>query len=109
MELLAGEPSAVDVPRDDASAQTIFRCPTCQIAVWSTYGRPDVFFVRAGTLDDPSGVVPDVHIYTRSKVGWVALPDSAPAFDRYYDPRALWPATSRERIDALRARSRREG
>ncbi len=104
VELLAGEPRPVDVPRDDGTAQRIYRCPTCEVAVFSEYGRPDVRFVRGGTLDDPTGVTPDVHIYTRSKVGWVALPASAPAFEVFYDVGALWPAASLERLEALRAR-----
>lgn len=29
------------------------RCPNCQVAVYSTYGRSDVLFVRGGTLDEP--------------------------------------------------------
>jgi hypothetical protein len=101
VELLAGEPQPVDVPRDDGSTQRIFRCPTCQVAVFSEYGRPEVRFVRGGTLDDPTGVEPDVHIYTRSKVGWLSLPDSVPAFEVYYDAKALWPAASRERLAAV--------
>jgi hypothetical protein len=103
VELLAGDPQPVDVPRDDGSKQRIFRCPTCQVAVFSEYGRPEVRFVRGGTLDDPSGVIPDVHIYTRSKVGWVMLPDSAPSFEDYYDSRTLWPAASLERLKAVMA------
>jgi hypothetical protein len=59
-----------------------------------------VRFVRSGTLDDPKGITPDVHIYTRSKVGWLALPDGAPAFDEYYDTKQLWPAASLERLRA---------
>jgi hypothetical protein len=102
--LLAGEPEPVDVPRDDGSTQRIFRCPACQVAVFSQYTHPEVRFVRAGTLDDPASVVPDVHIFTKSKVGWVALPDSAPAFDVYYDMKALWPAASLERVEAMKAR-----
>jgi len=105
MELLSGELRPVDVPRDDGSAQRIFRCPTCEVAVFSEYGSPKVRFVRAGTLDDPSAVRPDVHIYTRSKLPWVELPGSAPAFEEYYDMQALWPAESLERLEALRARS----
>jgi hypothetical protein len=101
MEILAGTPQAVHVPRDDGSAQRIFRCPTCQIAVFSEYVRPGVLFVRGGTLDDPRGVTPDVHIYTRSKVGWVTLPAGTPAFDEYYDPAALWPGESRRRYAAV--------
>jgi hypothetical protein len=106
VELVAGEPRPVDVPRDDGSRQRIFRCPTCQVAVFSQYGRPDVLFVRGGTLDDPSAVTPDVHIYTRSKLSWVGLPETVPAFEVYYDPKALWPPASLERLEALEASAR---
>jgi hypothetical protein len=103
VEVLAGDPRPVDVPRDDGSAQTVYRCPACQVAVFSQYGHPGVRFVRGGTLDDPTEVVPDVHIFTRSKVGWVMLPDSAPAFDVYYDSKALWPSASLDRLQAILA------
>jgi len=103
VEVLAGDPQPVDVPRDDGSSQRIFRCPICQVAVFSEYTRPEFRFVRAGTLDEPSGVVPDVHIFTRSKVDWVTLPDSTPAFEVYYDVKALWPAASLERAEAVMA------
>jgi hypothetical protein len=101
VQLLAGRPRRVDAPRDDGSTQQIFRCPTCQIAIYSLYGRPDVWFVRAGTLDDPSRVAPDVHIFTRSKREWVALPESVPAYDVYYDPNVVWSPVSLDRIAAL--------
>jgi hypothetical protein len=104
VELLAGAPQPVDVPRDDGSTQRIFRCPTCQVAVYSQYTLPEVLFVRGGTLDDPSRVAPDVHIYTRSKLSWVALPESVPAFEVYYDTKALWPRASLERLKAVRSR-----
>ena len=105
VELLAGEPVVVRVARDDAGKHTqkIFRCPTCQVAVFSQYTRPGVWFVRAGTLDDPSAVAPDVHIFTRSKLPWVALPEDVPTFDVYYDTEKLWPAESLARIEALSA------
>ena len=104
VELVEGEPQPVGAPRDDGSTQTIYRCPECQVAVFSEYGRPEVLFVRAGTLDDPSSIAPDVHIFTRSKVPWVTLPGSAPAFDVYYDSKALWPAESLERLDVALGR-----
>jgi hypothetical protein len=100
VEVLSGTPQPVEAPRDDGSTQTIFRCPTCQIAVFSEYGRSEVRFVRAGTLDDPSTVAPDVHIYTRSKLDWVTLPESVPAFEAYYDSKKLWPTASLERLAA---------
>ena len=101
VELLAGDPQPVGVPRDDGSTQRIFRCPTCQVAVFSQYSRPEVRFVRGGTLDEPSGVTPDVHIFTTSKLSWITLPESVPAFEVYYDPKALWPAASLERLEAI--------
>jgi hypothetical protein len=106
VEVLAGDMQQVDAPRDDGSVQQIFRCPTCQVALFSHYGHPGVRFVRGGTLDEPASVEPDVHIYTRSKLPWITLPGSAPAFDDYYDSKALWPAASLERLRAVLAPAR---
>lgn len=109
VKVLTGAPEPVEVPRDDGSTQTIYRCPRCQIAAFSRYTRLDVLFVRGGTLDDPSAVAPDVHIYTRSKLGWLALPESVPAFEEYYDTKAVWPVASLERLAALKAAARARG
>ncbi|HSD03796.1 MAG TPA: GFA family protein [Gaiellales bacterium] len=109
VEVVEGEPRAVDVPRDDGSSQRIFRCPACQVAVFSEYTRPEVLFVRAGTLDDPAQVSPDVHIYTRSKLDWVAIAEAVPAFDVYYDTKALWPAESYDRLRAVLPSRRSDG
>lgn len=101
VELLAGDPEPVPVPRSGAKKQKIWRCPTCRVAVFSQYTRRQIRFVRAGTLDDPASVAPDVHIFTRSKLPWVTLPESVPAFNVYYDTKKLWPAESLERLKAL--------
>ena len=83
----------------------VIRCEVlrCQVAVFSEYGRPEVLFVRGGSLDDPASVAPDVHIFTRSKLPWVTLPDGVPAVDVYYDSKRLWPAESLERLAAVTA------
>jgi hypothetical protein len=100
--LLSGDPAPVAVPTDSGRPHEIYRCPACRIALWSDYGRrPALRFVRVGTLDDPAALPPDVHIYTRSKLPWVRLPEGVPAFDAYYDMRALWPAASLERRRAI--------
>ena len=96
VELLAGEPELVPVPRG-SKKQKIWRCPTCQIAVFSQYTTPRLRFVRGGTLDDPSSVAPDVHIYTRSKLPWVVLPEGVAAVPVYYSSAELWPPASLER------------
>jgi hypothetical protein len=101
VEVLKGTAQSRDVPRDDGSVQRIFRCPHCQVAIFSEYGRREVRFVRGGTLDDPTGITPDVHIFTRSKVGWVTIPEGTPAFQVYYDRNKLWPADSLRRLEAV--------
>ena len=105
VELLAGDPQPVAVPRSGGKKQKIWRCPTCQVALFSQYTSPRIRFVRGGTLDDPSGVAPDVHIFTRSKLPWVTLPKLVPAFEVYYDMNALWPAASLERLEAIMSRA----
>ena len=105
VEVVSGEPLRVDVPRDDGSVQRIFRCPTCQVAVFSEYSRREIRFVRAGTLDEPTDITPDVHIYTRSKVDWVRLPAGAHVVEEYYDHETLWPAESLRRLAAVLPRS----
>jgi hypothetical protein len=104
VELLAGEPVPIDVPRGARSTQRIWRCPTCQVAVYSRYTSGKLRFVRAGTLDDPASVEPDVHIYTRSKLPWVVLPEGVPAFRSYYEPEKVWRAESLERLAAVKRR-----
>lgn len=53
VQLLAGDQQPVEAPPDDGSTQRIFRCPTCQVAVYTQYGRPGLRLVRGGTLDQP--------------------------------------------------------
>ena len=102
VEILAGEPEPVTMPTESGLPHDIYRCPKCRIAVWSTYGgRTKIRFVRVGTLENPAALPPDVHIYTRSKLPWVALPEGVPAFEAYYDSKKLWPAESLERRAAL--------
>ncbi len=105
VQVLSGDPQPVAVPRTGNRTQKIWRCPACQIALYSEYTRRDVCFVRGGTLDDPAAVAPDVHIFTRSKLPWVTLPDTVPAFSVYYDTKKLWPAASLERLEAVLASS----
>lgn len=96
--VLSGDPRPTSVPTDSGRPHDIYRCPDCQTAVWSDYGRrPGLRFVRTGTLDDPAAVTPDVHIYTRSKLPWVVLPEGVPSFEAYYSTKELWPAGSLER------------
>ncbi len=100
--LLSGTVEEVILPTDSGRQQKVYRCSACRIAVWSIYGGVDKLrFVRVGTLDDPTAMKPDVHIYVRSKLPWIALPEGVPAFDAYYNSKKLWPAESLERRRAI--------
>ena len=102
VELDSGDPQPFAMPTDSGRPHDVYRCPSCGTAVWSDYGGRKVLrFVRVGTLDDPSTLTPDVHIYVRSKLPWVALPEGVPAFEAYYDSKKLWPAGSLERRRAI--------
>ena len=104
VELLAGRPVVVSLSTDSGHPHDVYRCEACQSPLWSDYGRRGwLYFVRVATLDKPGAFVPDVHIYTRTKLPWVVLPEGAKVFEGYYDTRAEWPEDSLSRYKAARA------
>ena len=102
--LLQGEPEPVATPSQSGKGQTIWRCPDCRVAVWSTYAGAGekLRFMRVGTLDAGHDIKPDVHIYTSTKQSWVLLPDGVPQYAEYYPAREVWPPDSIARIRAVR-------
>lgn len=101
IELIEGAPRAISMPTPSGRPHDIYRCDACEVAVWSDYGRrPYLRFVRAATLDEPHSITPDVHIYTKSKAPWLALPDGARVFAEFYDMNAEWPEESKARRKA---------
>ena len=107
VHLLEGHIVDIEVPSPSGANQSISRCPKCLVAVWSYYLAMSggigklVRFVRVGTLDDPSRLPPNIHIYTSSKQPWVALPPDALAVEKYYETEKVWPRESLERRAAL--------
>ncbi len=106
VELLQGSVETIDTPSNSGKGQKIVRCPHCRVAVWSHYAGAGeaVCFVRAGTLDDPDRVTPDIHIFTESKLPWVVLPADVPAFPQYYPVKEHWPAESLDRLRRAKER-----
>jgi hypothetical protein len=78
----------------------VFFCDRCGTYVWSFYHAApgDCLFVRAGTLDRPQQVKPDVHIFTRSRLPWLEIPHGTPAFDAFYKIDEVWPPESKGRL-----------
>jgi hypothetical protein len=86
VELLGEPPQRIDTPSASGKGQAIFRCPHCNVAVWSHYAGvgPRANFIRVGTLDDPATCSPDVHIFTADKQPWVVIPEGAEQFTMFY-------------------------
>jgi hypothetical protein len=109
IKILRGKLQAVPVPRG-FGPHDIYRCPKCKVALWSAYGRGrPIRFVRVGTLDHPSTIRPDIHIYTETKLPWVKLPKGTPAFRQYYDLQKVWPLKSRQRLKLALATQKQNG
>ncbi len=105
IEVLSGELTVSALKSGSGGHHDIYRCSECLCAVWSDYGRrPNLRFVRVGTLDDPTALSPDVHIFTRSKQPWVGLPVGVPGFEVFYDRKELYPPETLARYRAAVAR-----
>jgi hypothetical protein len=102
VEATGAKPASRVLAGGSGNPHEVFFCGGCGTYVWSDYRRVPgpCLFVRAGTLDDPSRVVPDVHIFTRSKLPWVRLPEGARAVEASYKIEDVWPPESVRRLRA---------
>lgn len=103
VELLSGEVEFATIPTQSGKGQKIARCPSCKVVLWSHYlgAGEAVSFVRVGTLEKPGDCPPDIHIFVRSKLPWVVVPEGATAVPEFYRRSELWPAESVARFRAL--------
>lgn len=102
-ELVSGDLTEHILKSGSGKMHSVHRCAQCGCAVWSHYpglGKLMTAF-RAGTLDKPDGVTPDVVIFAKFKMSWVTLPDNIPSFPEYYDARTVLPPEEIERLRAL--------
>lgn len=70
---------------DTESGKPVSRqfCGTCGSPIRSVLGsNPAILAVKAGTLDDPGPFPPGVHVWTESRIGWVAIPEGVPQLER---------------------------
>lgn len=82
----------------------VARCPVCRTALWNEHGTRQAItrYVRVGTLDTPSALPPQAHIFTRSMQPWLRLPQDVPFHAAYYDAAKTWPAASLARYEAAK-------
>jgi hypothetical protein len=79
---LVGELHTVSWDTPSGAVGTGYFCPGCGSRVFHRSSRsPHGAMLRAGSLDDPSGVVPACHLWVSRKLPWVALDPDVPAYD----------------------------
>ncbi|KAF4463595.1 glutathione-dependent formaldehyde-activating [Fusarium albosuccineum] len=79
----------VCLPSQSGLGQTVASCPACHTGLWTFYAGSGLLltYFRAGTLDRPWEIQPDVHIYTSSRQSWITVDDGKPSFEGYYPSR----------------------
>jgi hypothetical protein len=77
--IVAGQPKGFTKLGDSGRSVTRYFCPDCGSPLYTVPPlHPDLIFIKAGSLDDPSVVKPDREAWTRSRVDWAAIaPDLA--------------------------------
>jgi hypothetical protein len=76
-------------------------CASCGVRLWSEPPKfPELAVLRPGTLDDAKRFTPVAHIWTRSALPWVTIPEGAARYEKQ-------PADFRELFALWRDRARR--
>lgn len=76
---------------DSGAVTTCWFCPSCGARIYHTSSRaPAAATLKAGTLDDATGVFPAAHLWTRRKQPWVRLDPEIPTFETQPEDLAGW-------------------
>ena len=76
--LLSGELKTFTTLCDSGRTKECAFCPSCGTRIYHQ-GEAGMS-IKAGTLDETSGLHPDAHYWTKSKQPWVPIPDGARTF-----------------------------
>lgn len=75
---------ATYLDRDTESGEPLARefCAQCGSPIRSVPSAAKMVAVKAGTLEQPDGFAPTMHIWTRSALPWVEIPSETPQFEK---------------------------
>jgi hypothetical protein len=74
----------------ESTAPEHIGCATCFTRIANSNSAvPGLLILRAGTLDRSDEIVPVVHIWTKRKQPWIAIPDDIPIFEESPSPEAF--------------------
>lgn len=82
-QLLKGAPKAYDVVAESGNTVSRKFCPDCGTPLFSELtAAPDIWIVKAGSLDNPGILRPSMHIWCDSSQPWMPSEDGLPHFPR---------------------------
>ncbi len=84
VQVVQGELAEREYRSDESGRWLRMRfCPDCGTTVFHTSEfRPGFRSIAAGTLDDPTWLKIDLHVWVRSKLPWVSVPDGVAVFQK---------------------------
>lgn len=83
---LEGQAKHWDMVADSGKVKTRAFCPDCGAPVYMTFAAmPDIFTVRAASLDDPSRYKPQIITYSARGQVWDYLNPALPKFEQMPD------------------------
>jgi len=89
LEVLAGTPGTFTRKADSGNILTTSICNQCGSALFvANSGRPRTRTIYVGTLDDPTRVEVNAHIWVSRRLPWVVLPTGHRIFQEVGDFRA---------------------
>ncbi|MDN5002277.1 GFA family protein [Bradyrhizobium sp. GCM10027634] len=78
---VTGEARTWDMTGDSGNVKTRAFCPACGVAVYMTFqAMPDIFTIRAASLDEPARYKPQVVTYAARGHSWDHLDVTLPKF-----------------------------
>jgi hypothetical protein len=77
-----GELKMFERSSDSGRPLKCFFCPSCGTRIYHQPSYAPVINIRAGTLDDTSGLEPKMHTWVSSKQPWVTIPEGVTTHDK---------------------------
>lgn len=92
----SGELKSATVTTGSGAGCDLNFCTTCGTFIWVKYRyhKVPVIAIRTGTLYDCAEVAVQAHIFIKSKLPWVSIPEKTPQFNEAYDRNEIWPDIS---------------
>ena len=82
IQLLVGQPEMVSIPSPSGMGQTVVRCPTCKIALWSSYtiaGDKTASCARAPWTIRTRFLLSSIFLPNTNNRGWSCPPTHLPS------------------------------